>query len=95
MSDTIIVALISLLGTVVTVWAANRHTLAELDKKSELSDAKLDAKLERHQAVTDTKIDELTKKVEKHNTMIERTYQLEGRMNEAEHEIQDLKGRVA
>lgn len=95
MSDTIIVAIISLLGTVVTVWAANRHTLAELDKKSELSDAKLDAKLERHQAVTDTKIDELAKKVEKHNNMIERTFQLEGRMNEAEHDIRDLKGRVA
>ena len=94
MSDTIIVALIALLGTVVTVWAANRHTLAELDKKSELSDAKLDAKLERHQAVTDTKIEELTRKVEKHNNMIERTFQLEGRMNEAEHEIRDLKGRV-
>ena len=95
MNDTIIVALISLLGTVVTVWAANRHTLAELDKKSELSDAKLDAKLEQHQAVTDTKIDELAKKVEKHNNMIERTFQLEGRMNEAEHDIRDLKGRVA
>ena len=95
MSDTIIVALISLLGTVVTVWAANRHTLAELDKKSELSDAKLDAKLERHQAVTDTKIDELVKKVEKHNNMIERTFRLEGRMDEAEHDISDLKGRVA
>jgi len=94
MSDTIIVALISLLGTVVTVWAANRHTLAELDKKSELSDAKLDAKLERHQAVTDTKIDELVKKVEKHNNMIERTFRLEGRMDEAEHDIRDLKGRV-
>lgn len=95
MNDTIIVALISLLGTVVTVWAANRHTLAELDKKSELSDAKLDAKLERHQAVTDTKIDELVKKVEKHNNMIERTFRLEGRMDEAEHDIRDLKGRVA
>jgi ferritin-like metal-binding protein YciE len=95
MSDTIIVALISLLGTVVTVWAANRHTLAELDKKSELSDAKLDAKLERHQAVTDTKIEELTRKVDRHNNMIERTYKLEGRMDEAEHEIKDLKGRVA
>ena len=95
MSDTIIVALISLLGTVVTVWAANRHTLAELDKKSELSDAKLDAKLERHQAVTDTKIEELTRKGEKHNNMIERVYQLEGKMTEAEHDIRDLKGRVA
>ena len=95
MSDTIIVALISLLGTVVTVWAANRHTLAELEKKSELSDEKLDAKLEKHQAVTDTKIEELTRKVEKHNNMIERTYQLEGRMTEVEHDIRDIKGRVA
>lgn len=95
MSEAIVVAVISLIGTVVTVLAANRHTLAELDKKSELSDARLDAKLERHQAVTDTKIEILTQKVERHNSMIERTYQLEGRMNEAEHDIRDLKGRVA
>lgn len=95
MSDTIIVALVSLVGTIITVWAANRHTLAELDKKSELSDAKIDAKLERHQAVTDTKIDELTRKVEKHNNMIERTYQLEGRMAELEHDVRDLKGRAS
>lgn len=94
MSETIIVAALSLLGTVITVWAANKHTLAELDKKSELSDAKIDAKLERHQAVTDTKLDELTRQVEKHNSMIERTYKLEGRMNEAEHDIRDLKERA-
>ena len=95
MSEAIIVVAISLIGTIITVWAANRHTLAELAKKSELSDQKLDAKLEKHQAVTDTKIEELTRKVERHNNMIERTYQLEGRMNEAEHDIKDLKGRVA
>lgn len=95
MNDAIIVAVISLIGTIITVWAANRHTLSELDKKSELSDAKLDAKLERHQAVTDTKIDELTRKVEKHNNMIERTYQLEGRMAEVEHELQDIKRRAS
>jgi ferritin-like metal-binding protein YciE len=94
MSDTVIVAIVSLLGTVITVWAANKRTLDELDKKSELSDAKLDAKLERHQAVTDTKIDELTRRVEQHNNMIERTYKLEGRMDEAEHDIRDIKGRV-
>ena len=41
------------------------------------------------------RIEQLEKKVEKHNNMIERTFQLEGRMNEAEHEIQDLKGRGA
>lgn len=95
MSDAILVALASLVGTIITVWAANKHTLAELEKKSELSDAKIDAKLERHQAVTDTKIDELTRKVEKHNSMIERTYQLEGRMAELEHDVRDLKGRAS
>lgn len=47
------------------------------------------------QAVADTKIEELTRKVEKHNNMIERTYQLEGRMTEVEHDIRDIKGRVA
>lgn len=97
MSDAIVVAIVtaavSLIGTIITVLAANRQTLAMLDKKSELSDAKLDAKLERHQAVTDTKIDELTRKVEKHNNLIERTYILEGQMSEVQHDIHDLKGR--
>lgn len=95
MSDAIIVAVISLVGTIITIWAANRHTLSELEKKSELSDQRIDAKLEKHQAVTDTKIDELTRKVEKHNSMIERTYQLEGRMSEVEHDIRDLRGRAS
>ena len=95
MSDAIIVAVISLIGTIITIWAANKHTLSELEKKSELSDQRIDAKLEKHQAVTDTKIDELTRKVEKHNSMIERTYQLEGRMSEVEHDIRDLRGRAS
>ena len=95
MTEAVIVAAISLIGTIITVMAANRKTLSELDKKSELSDQRLDAKLERHQAVTDTKIDALTRTVEKHNQMIERTFKLEGRMDEAEHDIRDIKGRVA
>jgi len=40
------------------------------------------------------RIEQLEKKVDKHNNIIARTYQLEGRMNEAEHEIRDLKGAV-
>ena len=96
MSDAVLVALItggiSIVGTIITVLAANRQTLAQMDKKSELSDIRLDAKLEKHQAVTDTKIDELTRKVEKHNNLIERVYKLEGDVHEAQHDIRDLKG---
>lgn len=38
------------------------------------------------------RIAQLEKKVEMHNQVIERTFRLEGRMTEAEHDIRDLKG---
>lgn len=41
--------------------------------------------------MTTYRIEQLEKKVEKHNNVMERTFKLEGRMNEAEHEIKDLK----
>lgn len=40
------------------------------------------------------RIEQLEKKVDQHNNIITRTFQLEGRMNEAEHDIRDLKGAV-
>lgn len=43
--------------------------------------------------MTNYRIEQLEKKVEKHNNVVERTYKLEGRMNEAEHDIRDLKSR--
>lgn len=38
------------------------------------------------------RIERLEEKVNKHNNLVERTYKLEGRVNEAEHDIKDLKG---
>ena len=43
--------------------------------------------------LTQYRIQQLEEKVNKHNNMIERTYRLEGRMDEAEHDIRDLKAR--
>jgi len=43
-------------------------------------------------ALIEYRLEELEKKVDKHNKVVERTFQLEGRMNEAEHDIKDLKG---
>ena len=69
MSDTVIVALISgvftLIGTVLGIMASAK--------------------------MTNYRIEQLEKKVEKHNNVVERTYKLEGRMNEAEHDLKDLK----
>ena len=39
------------------------------------------------------RLQQLEKKVEQHNRVIERTYALVGRMLEAEHDIRELKGR--
>ena len=49
------------------------------------------AQAEKTRALLDYRLGELEKKQDKHNNLIERTYQLEGRMNEVVHEIVDLK----
>ena len=43
--------------------------------------------------LTNFRLKQLEDKVNKHNNMVERTYALEGRMTEAEHDIRDLKAR--
>ena len=73
MSDTIIVALIGLLGS-------GLGSLIGVIASSKLMQYR---------------IQKLEEQVAKHNNMVERTYKLEGRMDEAEHDIKDLKGRVA
>lgn len=71
MTETIIVAILSLIGTLVGAFLSSNKT----------------------RAILEVRIDDLSKKVEKHNNMIERVYILEGKMTEAEHDIRDLKAR--
>ena len=44
--------------------------------------------------LTNYRLEKLEKTVDKHNNMIERVFKLEGRMNEAEHDIKDIKGKI-
>lgn len=46
------------------------------------------------QKLTQYRISQLEEKVNKHNNILERTYKLEGRMNEAEHDIRDIKSKI-
>ena len=46
-------------------------------------------------AIMEYRLKALEDRVNKHNTMIERTYVLEGQMKEVQHDICDLKGRIA
>lgn len=70
LNDTIIVGLLSLVGTLAGTFGG----IITANK------------------LTTYRIERLEEKVNKHNNIIERTYALEGRMNEAEHDIKDLKG---
>lgn len=69
MEGEIIIGALSLLGTLVGTYFANRKSAALMEYR----------------------LQELEKTVSKHNQVVERTYKLEGRMTEAEHDIKELK----
>ena len=47
---------------------------------------------EKTRVLLEYRLTQLESKMDKHNSVIERTFNLEGRMREAEHDIRDLKG---
>lgn len=80
MSEAVLAALItgglSLAGTVLSVRSAGRRT---------------DENLRVQQAVTDTKIEELTREVRKHNGFAEKMPVLEERIKVINHRLDDLE----
>lgn len=84
MSDAIIVAIItgglSLIGVIVS----NNHTAQSMDKS-------MDDKLDKQQAVTETKLEELTREVREHNNFAKRVPVLEEQIKVANHRIEDLE----
>ena len=80
MSEAIIVAIItgglSLIATIVS----NNRTAQSMD-----------AKLDKQQAVTETKLEELTREVRAHNNFAQRIPVLEEQMKVANHRIADLE----
>lgn len=41
------------------------------------------------------RLEELEKKVNKHNNIIERMYQAEGKITELQHDVSEMKGKIA
>ena len=72
----IITGVLSLIGVVISNLAAN---------------AKMSKDLEKAQAVTDTKIEELTREVREHNNFVKRVPVLEEKAKVADHRISDLE----
>ena len=84
MSEAIIVAIItgglSLIGVIVS----NNRTAQSMDKS-------MDAKLDKQQAVTETKLEELTREVRAHNNFAQRIPVLEEQIKVVNHRIADLE----
>lgn len=70
MSETIIVSIISLIGTL----GGSLGGILVANK------------------LTNYRVEQLEKKVEKHNSIVERTFKLEGQVEELQHDVRDLKG---
>ena len=46
-------------------------------------------------AVMELRLKMLEEKVSKHNQLVERMYKAEGEITELQHDVQDMKGRIA
>ena len=75
------VSIITSLLTLVGVVISNNRSKADVQKKLEIG-----------QAVTDTKIDELTREVREHNGFAHRIPVLEEQIKVSNHRIEDLEG---
>ena len=83
MTNEVLVALITgglaFLGVIVTNIGNNR---------------KMQKEIEKNQAVTDTKIEELTREVRQHNNFAQRVPVLENKVSVSDHRIKDLEDRL-
>ena len=99
MSDTVIAVIItgifSVIVQVIISHNASKDLYAKLDKQSELSDANLKAELSKYQAVTDTKITELTREVRAHNGHQERIALLEAEDKRLNERLKALESKTA
>ena len=91
----VIVAVLTLIGVIYQSKKANEAVFAKLDKQSELADTRLDAKLEKYQAVTDEKIAELTREVRKHNGFAEKIPVMEAEERRLNERIKVLENRAS
>lgn len=87
----IITAVLTLVGVIVNARMQHSQTLDEMRRQSEQNDIRLDAKLEKHQAVTDTKLDALTAEVRKHNDFAQRIPILEEKAKATDRRLTDLE----
>ena len=82
---------ITAVGSLVAVILTNRANNDKMLHQMELQQANIKAELEKAQAVTDTKLEELTREVREHNNFARRVPVMEEQIKVANHRIEDLE----
>lgn len=83
--------LITALGSLIAVIVTNRANNDKMMHQMELQQVNIKAELKQAQAVTDTKIEELTREVREHNNFAKRVPVIEEQIKVANHRIEDLE----
>jgi chaperonin cofactor prefoldin len=87
----IVTGVLAIVGEIIIAVVNNKAMMAEMKKQTELADARL----EKAQAITDTKLDELTREVRSHNNFAQRMPVVEEQIKVANHRIADLEQAMA
>lgn len=94
MSEAVVAAIITgifaVAAQIVIAVVNNKSMVEKLDKTSQLADARI----EKSQAITDTKLEELTREVRLHNNFAQRMPVLEEQIKVANHRIDDLEKKT-
>ena len=86
--------LVTALGSLIAVVITNRSNNDKMMHQMELQQVNIKAELKQAQAVTDTKITELTREVREHNNFAKRVPVLEEQIKVANHRIEDLEKKA-
>ena len=86
--------LVTAIGSLIAVILTNRANNDKMMHQMELQQQRIKSELEKAQAVTDTKIDELTREVREHNNFARRMPVLEEKIEVANHRIEDLERKA-
>ena len=86
--------LITAIGSLTAVIVTNRANNEKMLHQRELQQVNIRAELKQAQAVTDTKIDELTREVREHNNFAKRVPVIEEQIKVANHRIEDLERKA-
>lgn len=86
--------MVTALGSLIAVIVTNRANNDKIMHQMELQQLNIKAELEKAQAITDTKITELTREVREHNNFAKRVPVLEEQIKVANHRIEDLERKA-